>query len=262
MSEPTQPTDQNPANAPAPAAPAAPAAPGTPPVAPPAPANPTSFAPPPAPKAPAPDEEVVYEYVPTGDPGLDLALTYVGGLGFGPDNPAIKAAESGDFGPLESALKALGAKAQGYDKYLAAAKASYEAAAARNKAREEAAEKAIYEAAGGKEAWSAIHAWVSQEASPEQKQQIETAFRAGELPAAAMARQLADLYRQSGKSKLPPKAVASPTAGAAPSAASGGALSPAEYKAEIRKLEAKYGYRLQETKEYADIVARRRAYRN
>lgn len=256
MSDHNQQADAPPANTPAtsptPPAPEAPPAP---------PANPTSFAPPPEPKAPEPDAETIFEYNPTGDPGLDLALAFIGNLGYGPDNPAVKAAETGDFAPIEAALKAQGDKAKGYERYLAAAKASYAAAAAKNKATEEAAETAIYEAAGGKEAWAAVHAWVSKEASAEQKQQIEAAFRAGTLPAAAMARQLADLYRQSGASKLPPKAVATPTAGAA-SAASGGALSPAEYKAEIRKLEAKYGYRLQETQEYADITARRRAYRN
>lgn len=225
-----------------------------------APLNPASFQEP-QPKVDAPDETTVYEYNPTGDPALDLALNFVGGLGFGPDSPAIKAAENGDFAPIETALKALGGKAKGYERYIAAAKASYEKAAARHKQQEDATVKAIYEAAGGEKNWNAVHAWVSAEATPEQKQQIEAAFRAGELPAAAMARQLAELYKQSGKSKLPPKAVASPNAGAA-SAPTGGALSPAEYRAEIRRLEAKYGNRLQETQEYADVTARRLAFRN
>lgn len=224
------------------------------------PTNPASFQEP-QPKADVPDETTVYEYNPTGDPALDLALNFVGGLGFGPDSPAIKAAEKGDFAPIETALKALGDKAKGHERYIAAAKASYEKAAARNKQQEEATVKAIYEAAGGEKNWNAVHAWVAAEATPEQKQQIEAAFRAGELPAAAMARQLAELYKQSGKSKLPPKAVASPDAGAA-SAPTGGALSPAEYRAEIRRLEAKYGNRLQETQEYADVTARRLAFRN
>jgi len=248
-----------PAPAPTPGAPAAPApapAPVVPdPTAPPPPPN-FDVAPPVAPDVP---EDVTVEYNPTGDTVLDLALKFVGDRGFGPERDDMKAAMQGDFSKLEASLKALGDKAKGYDRYLSAAKESFARTQQNRKTREDNITATIESSVGGAESWKAIHAWVSAEADDVQKKEITAAFAAGPYAAAAMARQLADLYRQSGKSTLPPKGAINANAASAPAVA-GSALSPQQFKEEVRKLEAKYGYKLQGTDEYKDAVARRRAY--
>lgn len=199
------------------------------------------------------------EYNPTGDEVLDLALTFVGNLGFGPEREDMKAAMTGDFSKLEASLKGLGDKAKGYERYLTAAKASYARNQDTRKQREAAIVKTIEDSVGGAENWKAIHAWVAAEADESQKKEITAAFAAGSYAAAAMARQLADLYKQSGKSTIPPKSAVQPNAGSN-SAAAGGSLSPSQFKDRVRELEAKYGYKLQGTDEYKEAVAQRRAY--
>lgn len=199
------------------------------------------------------------EYNPTGDTVLDLALKFVGDRGFGPERDDMKAAMQGDFSKLEASLKALGDKAKGYERYLSAAKESYSRTQKERETREANITATIEQSVGGKEAWKAIHAWVSTEADDVQKKEITAAFAAGPYAAAAMARTLADLFRQSGKSTLPPKGAVVANA-ASTTAEAGSALSPQQFKDEVRKLEAKYGYKLQSTDEYKDVVARRRAY--
>lgn len=257
---PAAPAPASAAPAPAPTAPPAgapaPAAPAAAPVQP-APLNVDPPKPPPTPDAP--DGTVVVEYSPTGDPGLDIALGFVGDRGFGPDRPEIQAAQKGDFAPLEAALKGMGDKAKGYERYLNVAKESYKRSTEKTKAQTEATTKAVTSAVGGVENWNAIHAWVVAEADDAQRAAINKALSGGEFLATAMARQLAELYKSSGKSTLPPKGVAKTTAAAEVSAS--GALSPEQFKAEVRKLEAKYGNRLMETEAYADIKARRLSWR-
>lgn len=209
------------------------------------------------PAAPAPQDAIV-EYNPTGDAGLDLALEFIGKLGIGPDREDMKAATQGDFSKLRETLKGLGDKAKGYERYVALAEGVHQRRNADRTASETKTLAAIHESVGGKANWDAIHAWVAQEASEEQKQEITAAFRAGALPAQAMASQLAALYQQSGQSRLPAKSAVKDTAGGVP--ASSGALSPEEFKSEVRKLYAKYGYGAQNRPEWADIVARRQAH--
>lgn len=234
---------QGDAPAPAPSAPAPSPAPTPDPKAP-------SFVDPPA---PTPSEGLVYEYQSTGDAGLDLALGFIGNLGIGPEHPALKAATQGDFKPMEAHLKSLGDKAKGYERYIAAATDSYGRRAAARQAQEKQVLDVITSAVGGAENWNSIHEWVAREASPEQKAEITKAFAAGPYAAQAMASQLAALYRQSGQAKA--KSAVSPNAAAAP-AAGGGALSAAEYRAEVRALFAKYGYRAEDTQAMRDLNAR------
>lgn len=216
---------------------------------------------PPPPPTPDPKEGVVIEYNPTGDVGLDLALRFVGERGFSPEHPAIQAAQKGDFGPIAEALKGMGDKAKGYQQYLTAAKESFERRQSANAAKAKATEDAVVKAAGGVANWNAVHAWVKAEASDAEKAEINAAFSAGPLVAAAMARDLAERFKQTGNSKAAPKSAASPNAAAAPASAASGALSPDEFKREYVKLVAKYGdSKVASTKEYADIVARRRAF--
>lgn len=224
--------------------------------------KPASFEPPkPQAKPDAPAGDVIVEYAPTGDAGLDLALQFVGELGFGPERADMKAAMSGDFSLLEKSLKDLGATAKGYERSIAVAKQSYKNIIDGRKAKEDTVLKAITDAAGGVPQWNAVHEWVATEATAEQKADITAAFKAGAFAAGAMARQLTEMYKASGKSTIAPKSAVKETAGTVPDT-SGGALSPQQYKEEVRRLETKYGYRLQDTDEYRNAVARRRLYRN
>lgn len=210
-----------------------------------------------APLTPAPAEDLVVEYNPTGDASLDLALRFVGQLGFGPDRPEIQAAQQGDFEPLAASLEKLGDKAKGYKSYLKVAKESYTRNSTAHKAKEDAAQAAVISAVGGTDSWNAIHAWVVAEASDEQKASINAAFKGGEYSAVAMARQLADLYKQTGQDKSKPKSVVSEAAaGGAPEA---GAITGQQFKDEMKKLVAKYGSRLESKPEYEALAARRRA---
>lgn len=209
----------------------------------------------PKPADPTPDADVVVQYEPTGDPGLDVALAFVGQRGFGPDNPAIQAAQKGDFAPLETELKKLGDKAKGYGPYLAAAKDSYE----RTQAREKEVQAEVLKVFGGAAQWNDVRAWVIANADESEKKQINAAFAGGKLQAMAMARQLAQAYRDSGEStKAPPTGRKS--AGTPDVEAGTGALSPEEYRKELSALTRRYGGRIDNRPEFKALRARRQAY--
>lgn len=243
--------------APAAATPAAPAA-ATPaaPAAAPAQDPPVGFDTP-APAAPTPPQDNVVVYEKTGDAALDVALRFVGERGFGPDHPAMMAAMKGDFAPLEKALGELGEKAKGSKEYVDLAKDSYGRRQAAKQAEGEAVAKAVYDTVGGKEQWAAIQAWAAQHADANEKAQLNAAFKAGGVAATAAAKYLADLFKTHGKTA--PKAAVKPDASAA--APTQGALSSREYAAEVRTLHAKLGSRMDSSPEYAQLKARRAAYR-
>lgn len=199
---------------------------------------------------------MVYEK--TGDAGLDVALAYVGQRGFGPEHPAMQAAMKGDFAALEQALKGLGDKAKDAALYINLAKESHARQQASVKAQGEAAAKIVYEAVGGKEQWAAIQAWAAEHADADEKKQLNAAFKAGGVAAASAAQYLAGLYAKHGKTS-PKAAVKADAVAATPLAV--GALSPREYGLEVQKLAAKLGARMEESREYADLKARRAAYR-
>lgn len=240
-----------PAAAPAAAPTAAPAADPTP--------APLSLDPPAPPPTPAVQEGVVVEYTPTGDPGLDLALSFVGQRGFGPEHPGIVAAQKGDFKPLEDALKVLGDKAKGYERYLTAAKQSYEVATAKSKAASEATTKSVVEAVGGVANWNQVQAWAAANADPHEKDAINAAFKAGGIAAVSTAKELFAMWKASGAANVPPKQVAKDTA--SPSSTSVTPLDPKAYGREFYLLQQKLGRRTEGSPELAALNARRAAYR-
>jgi len=73
----------------------------------------------------APEGQAV-QYNKTGDPGLDMALSFIGKLGIGPDHPAIVAARQGDFAFIKAELAGRGDKAQGWEQYLSLAEKAFE----------------------------------------------------------------------------------------------------------------------------------------
>lgn len=248
-------------NAPEPAAPSVPAAPATPvpaPVAPAAPAVPQLPAAPvaPAPIAPEPAQPAKFE--PTGDPLLDTALDYVAGLGIAPTDPAIAAAQDGDFGPLEAKLAALGDKAKDKDRYLALAKRAYEDTV--RAAEEHNAEVAtlVHATVGGEAQWAAIQTWASAQATDAEKAQINAAFAAGGLQAKAAAKYLAEAFARAGRPGVQKAAAAKPEAAAAPTGVE--PLTAREYARQVEELSRKNrGGDVSHLPEYQTLRARRLA---
>lgn len=171
----------------------------------------------------------------------------------------MKAASSGDFKPLGEALKALGDKAKGYERYVKAAESAFQEAAAKKTAATEAATAAVHTAVGGADTWSAIEAWAKKEASDEEKADINKALAAGGLVAVAMAKSMKTSFEAAGSPGV--KARSALKEGAGGAAKESGALSPAQYKEELAKLTSKYGAgRAGHVPEFAELRARRLQY--
>lgn len=251
----------------APAAPATPAAPAaaapspsaTPPAAPAAPAAPLNIgevpAVPAAPAAPAPTAAgapTPVEYEPTGDPGMDLFLSFIGKQGFGADDPAVKAAEVGDFSLLRAQLALKGDKAQGWEQLVALGEKSFNAQLEASKAKAAKDAAAIHSAVGGAENWAKVQAWAAQNAEPEERTAVNAALKAGGIAAKAMALYLNQLY--SGTN--PPKAGkdALPNGGATPNPVS--PISLAEFNQQSAAMARKTGGRMTHTPEYQALLAR------
>lgn len=209
------------------------------------------------PAVPAPSNEQ-FEYTPTGDAGLDVALDFVGAQGFGPAHPAIVAAQGGDFTVLEAALKERGDKAKGYERIIALAKQSFESGKNKRAETEASTRKVVHEAAGGEANWVAIQAWAAANADPAERTQINAALAAGGLTAQFAVQGLAALYAKSPKTNPPASAVKA-GAGAAPAAT--GQLTSREYASEVQKLRNTLGTKLESSVEYKTLVSRRSAAR-
>lgn len=197
------------------------------------------------------DDTVQYQYNPTGDAGLDIALEFIGKLGFAADNPAVAAATTGDFTKIEAALQSLGDKAKGYERYLALAKAAFESRIKAAKAKAEADEQTVYKAVGGKEEWDKIAAFTKANADDAEKAQIEAALKAGGIQAAAMARLLQSAYQRANPTT--PRVVregasATPTSG-------GGRITPQEYAAKVREIRNKTRGPIDNNPEYLALRA-------
>ena len=205
-------------------------------------------------------EGATIQYDETGDPGLDMALEFIGNLGIGPDHPAMVKAGEGDFSALGEALKAMGDKAKGYEKYLKLGEKAYKDKSESTKAQRAKDTAMIHGVVGGEEQWKAISKWAGENAEPAEREAVNTALRAGGMAAKAMALYLSTLYSKAKGTQVNPAAVKAPgAAGTAPSV--GAPLSPAQYQAEIAKLSQQHGPAMIRTPEYKALVARRQAYR-
>jgi hypothetical protein len=211
-----------------------------------------------APVTPAAAEASV-AYEPTNDPGLDMALGFVGKLGLGPDHPAMAAAIKGDFGMLSATLASLGEKAKGWEQYVALAKDSFTRTNAANQERAAKDQAAIHEVVGGVDNWNAIQKWASENAEAHEKQAVNGALQLGGMAAKAMAMYLSQLHGQATGTVVNP---ADPAPGRANThAPSNTALSPRDYTAEVRKLYSVHGEAMQSSPEYARLQSRRAAWR-
>ena len=208
----------------------------------------------------APEGQTV-QYNKTGDPGLDMALGFIGKLGIGPDHPAIVAARQGDFSFIKAELAGRGEKAQGWEQYLSLAERAFESA---QKSAQESTAKTkqiVEQAVGGADQWVAIQSWAKANAEPEERAQINSMLSQGGLAAQAAAKLLSELYNQAHNTVVEPAEASNPNRGNRP-AAGNAALSPQDYQAELKALIGRIGaHRVQDSPEYAQLQQRRRMFR-
>ena len=219
-----------------------------------------------APAAPAadagkPGEAVTYE--PTGDPGLDLALDFIGKLGIAPTDPAMVAAEAGDFALQKAKLALMGDKAKGWETVTALGEQSFKNLQANRQAETAKTQDAILSVFGEDKAaaateWAKVRDWAKTNAEPHERAAVNAALAAGGIAAKAMASYLNGLYRKHPSAVIEPTTVTK-IGGAASS--DSGALSPAQYKEAVNILRGKLGGRLDGSPEYKALQARRMAYR-
>lgn len=236
------------------AAPAATAA-----AAPAAQANPTTPTAQTASDTPADPQPVVWEK--TGDAGLDMALSFVGARGFGPQHPAVQAAVRGDFSLLKAELAGMGDKAIGYEAYVALAEKAYENDKARAETQEAMSVQAVHSAVGGEAAWAEIHQWAKANADPHERAEINAMMDAGPRQAKAAALYLKTLYENANGSVQAPASAVKPGASGHRSSTAGGPITDArEYSRLVLELEKKVGKaNIQDHPEYLQLKQRRLA---
>jgi hypothetical protein len=202
-------------------------------------------------------QPTVYEK--TGHAGLDMALDFVGKLGLSPKDPAISAAEKGDFSLLKAKLGTLGDKAKGWEGYMALAEEG--TAHLKKEATAKAAKdtEAIYATVGGKDNWAAISKWAGTAAEPAEREEVNAALRQGGKVAKAMALYLQGLYERAAGTKVEPANVLRD--GAKPTPAGTEPLTAQGYSEAVRQLSNRLGGRMDGSPEYKALQARRQAAR-
>ena len=201
--------------------------------------------------------EVTYEYTPTGDAGLDLALEFVGNLGFAASHPAMQAAQKGEFGELKSALAAMGDKAKGYERFIAVAENSHKSAIAKAKESQAATVQLVEAAVGGADTWKEVAAFVSQHADENERADIEKAFAAGGTQAKSMAIYLHNCYQNSLGAAQKGKPAANPDkAGGGKAASSNAPLDPRAYAKEMDRMNKETRGSPESHPDYAGLRAR------
>lgn len=204
-------------------------------------------------------EPTKVQYAPSGDPGLDLALSYIGDRGFGADHPAVQAATNGDFSLLRAELAKLGDKASDAEKFLALAEAHYAREEAGHKERRTKDLAAIHDAVGGEEAWNEVRAWAGANAEPHEKEAVNAALKAGGIQAKSMAMYLAHLHSKADNVDRNPAEVTQPSASGKPSA--GGEVTAKQFALESEALRQRLGYEFESSSEFRILAARRDASR-
>lgn len=224
----------------------------------PAPAPTPAPAPAPAGDQPQPDSaDSGFEYAEVeGDPGLTMALKFVGSRGIGPDSPEMQAAMQGDFSYLKAALASLGSKAQGFEAVLALAEKSWEKHVSERTEQVQATHELLVKEVGSPETWNEIKAWAGEHAEPEEKTAINAMLDAGGFQARAAAAFLAKLYHGAAGTSVEP-APATKGAPAASAAPFGTPLDDEAFAAEVSKLVRSHGvHGYRNSPEFAALQAR------
>lgn len=203
-------------------------------------------------------EETVVEYEPTGDVGLDMALAFVGKAGIGMEHPALKAAITGDFTILKATLAQKGTA--GWEQMVALGEAAFERTKAADATKAAELQVLVHTTAGGADEWALVHQWAADNASPEEKKQINGLLQQGGLSAKSAVNYLVAAYNRASNVERNPIDGAA-NAGNSNPGASNGPLGPKEYSAAVAQLNTKLGGRVDGSKEYAELQRRRAAYR-
>ena len=207
---------------------------------------------------PNPDTSQEFSYDPTGDAGLDYALNFVGKLGYGDAHPAILAAQKGDFSLIRAELATKGVA--GSDAVLALAEQAYTRFSAEDAKKSEELAGFAAQAAGSAENWAVVRAWAAQEATPQEKAQVNAALSQGGLVAQGVISQLVVLYQQ--KHTLPKDAATVAKPGEAGTAApSNEPMTAKAYAQAVEALRQKLGNRTEDSHEYAALQSQRLAAR-
>lgn len=209
-----------------------------------------------APPAVADEAVEVVLYEETGDPGLDLALAFVGNLGIGVNHPAMQAAFKGDYSLMEAHLASLGDKATGWEKHIALAKAADQKAADARIAKDAAVTAAAVKASGGDAQWKAIQEWSVANADAEEKAAINKMFDDGPVSARIAATAMRVAYNAATGTVINPANPLRDMSGGTPTG--NGALSPAQYANEVASLRKAMGRSFETSPEYAALRARLR----
>ena len=197
-----------------------------------------------------------FKYDPTGNASLDYALDFVGQLGYGPTHPAILAAQDGNFHLIAAELAREGVR--GADAVIALAKEAYEQEKGKVETQKQEIAKFAYEQAGGQQNWQQVQAWASANATPAEKEQINSLLAAGGFAAQSAISFLVTQFSKTNTLNKAPATVAKPNAGAARGQDTGGALSASEYGRLVQELiYANGGRDVSNTREYLDLQARR-----
>lgn len=206
--------------------------------------------------APVEPESTGWEGVQVEDPAEAVFIQYLQDNKLKPDDPAVQAAQKGDFSLLEAKLAAAGAK--GYDKVLALAKGAQERLNKEAEERDRKTEGMLHETFGGADGFKEVREWARKNGEPHELEYFNAAFKAGGLQARAAALLLRDAYTNAvGTTK--PSRTPQNVSGSAP--ASVGPLSPKEYGAAVVQLRSQNLPRGKFEAEYAQLQARRRAWR-
>lgn len=210
------------------------------------------------PSEPAPDPKgkaEPVEYEPTGDPGLDYALSFLGKAGYHDDHPAIQAASQGDFGLLKAELASKGIA--GWEQALALAERAYETAraeAAKVQAAVQESVTAVAESLGVD--WEAAVEFARENATPEEIETINKMF-SDPYTAKMAALWISHAYSSNPNTSVPPaREPVKPNAVPADGNTSQGTLTRAEFAAEAGKLHKRFGDAYTTTPEYKALARR------
>lgn len=211
---------------------------------------PATFQPAAAQTAPAAPPAVQWEK--TGDPATDLFLSFAGRLGYGPDSPAMKAAQSGDMSLLRASL-ATRQDAQGWQDALAVGEAAIKGAIEKERASAKATEEAVHAAVGGAENWAKVQEWVKANADPGELVAVNAGLKVGGIVAKALAAHLNGLYTNANGGG---QAVVKP--GAASGTQDTSPITAAEFAQISRQLYNKHGRDFESHPDYKRAAARLR----
>lgn len=211
----------------------------------------------------------VITYDPTGNPKLDMSLSFLGKLGLGPDHPGMKAAANGDFSILKATLATMGDTARGWEANVQLGESAYTDMTTERTNKAVTDRKSMMDAVGGEAVWNQVKAYASAATadSPTERAAVNSALARGGIEGKAMAVYLHSLYSQSTTVTQEPAAAISRSGGSQAAASQPAirtdyALSPRQYTDAVAKLNSTLRGRLDGSPEYAELKQRRSAWRD